>query len=218
MAVGAGDQNAAFRRWFTGSYAAVLAEGSNSRDALFRPQRMYHTTRNGGFDRFEIGRTTSNSGTFGSYEVVRHAIFVTPSVADSNAYGKVEGAYCEGAATMPVYVRARAPLDMTEGASEEDFERLSAAGMSDRFIINHLDDWSCLDGEEGAQVVSTLKGAGYDSLIFLEENPDTGGVFETWALFSPSQLAPALLYPDAERMRFLPNSQKAEFNSLEPAL
>jgi hypothetical protein len=67
------------------------------------------------------------------------------------------------------------------------------AGMSPRFIYNGgLGNWGMFDDEGGADVVETIKKAGYDSVIFNDENPDTGESFEVWAVFEPTQIKSAI--------------------------
>ena len=117
-----------FRKWFGDSKAVEMVAGSGSRDARFAPQRMYHTTRNS-FDEFEVGRPATNSTTFGDVETTRNAIFVTPDAGASAAYGTQGGTPVEGANTMPLYVKAENPLDLTAGLSEQDETRLLAAGL-----------------------------------------------------------------------------------------
>ena len=176
-----------FRAWFGDSKAVEQTGGTSSRDAKFSPQRMYHTTRKS-FDKFEVGRPATNSTTFGDVETTRNAIFVTPDAGASAAYGTQGGAAAEGANTMPLYVKAENPLDLTSGLTEQDEARLLAAGLDSRFIHNRLGHWEVLDGEEGKALVETLKTAGYDSVIFNDENPDTGDAFESWAVFDPTQI------------------------------
>lgn len=176
-----------FKAWFGDSKAVEMVAGSGSRDARFAPQRMYHTTRNS-FDGFEVGRPATNSTTFGDVETTRNAIFVTPDAGASAAYGTQGGTPVEGANTMPLYVKAENPLDLTAGLSEQDETRLLAAGLDSRFIHNRLGHWGVLDGEEGKALVDTLKAAGYDSIVFNDENPDTGDSFESWAVFDPTQI------------------------------
>lgn len=191
----------AFRRWFGASRAVELISGSTSRDAVFGPQVMYHTTRNGAFNRFEVGRPTINTTTFADVEARRHAIFVTPSVADSNAYGVIEDQFVTGATTMPLFIRAENPLDLTDGPSEADTERLIAAGFSERFVYNHLHRWDVFDDDAGAENVRMLRAAGFDAVVFWDENPLTGGAFESWALFGPDQVVSAFAFPEARRTR-----------------
>jgi hypothetical protein len=123
-----------FRAWFGDSQAvtAVNAETglpieSSKEPKLIVPQVMYHTTRNS-FDAFEVGRTTKNSSTFGDWEARRHAIFVTPELEASQAYGTQGGKFAAGANVMPLYIKAEKPLDLTSGVSEEIASRLEEAG------------------------------------------------------------------------------------------
>ena len=187
-----------FKRWFGDSKAVVAVNAetgapvvSSREPKRFVPQVMYHTTRND-FSVFEIGRTTRNSGTFGDWETQRHAIFVTPEVEASQAYGTQGGRFATGANVMPLYVKAERPLNLVNGVSAEDAAKLEEAGMSPSFIYNRLGNWAMFDDEDGAETVALIKKAGYDSVIFNDENPDTGESFEAWALFSPEQIKSAI--------------------------
>ncbi len=187
-----------FLRWFGSSKAVKMvstktgeAATSSREESKAVPLVMYHTTRGESFDSFQIGRETINSSTFGDYSTTRAAFFVTPSVSDSQAYGQIDGRFVDGAAVMPLYVRAEDPLDLSEGLKEADYKRMSDFGWSDGFIFNRLGSWEMFDGEEGAQVVEDLKAMGYDSVVFNDQNPVTGDSFESWALFDPNQVKSA---------------------------
>ncbi len=184
-----------FKRWFGDSKAVKrvntdTGEVVTSSRESFRvvPEVMYHTTRND-FSTFEVGRTTKNSGTFGDWETSRAAIFVTPELDASQAFGTSGGKFSGGANVMPLYVRAESPLDLTSGYLPEygaDRARIKEAGLNDRYLDRF--DWSKFDDNEGREMVEALKRAGYDSVIFNDENPETGESFESWALFYPEQV------------------------------
>lgn len=182
-----------FKAWFGDSKAREPMTSSKQKFADMPPQVMYHTTRNADFTEFEANRPTINSTTFGDDETSRAAIFFTPSVADSNAYGELsDGRTVNGAATMPVYLRASEPLYLTDGIDEEDAQRLMDAGLSSRFVYNALGHWSMFDGADGRDLVETFKRAGYDSVVFNDQNPNTGDSFEAWAVFDPRQIKSAI--------------------------
>lgn len=109
---------------------------------------------------------------------------------------------------MPVYIRAVSPLDMTEGISEEHEARFVAAGFSERFIHNFLHRWESFDDEEGELCVKRLAKAGYDSVVYFDENPDTRDSFEAWALFSPDQIVSAIDFPEARGLVLPPLSRR----------
>ena len=187
-----------FKRWFGDSQAVVAVNAETGEPVVSSrepkklvPQMMYHTTRND-FSKFEIGRLTTNSGTFGDWETSRAAAFVTPELDASQSYGTQGGEFAPGANVMPLYVKAENPLDLTGGVSEEAEQKLLNAGMSQGFINNSLGNWAMFDGEDGRAVVDAIKAAGYDSVIFNDENPDTGESFEAWALFEPNQIKSAI--------------------------
>ena len=186
-----------FWRWFGDSKAVEAVNvdtgkpvESSREPRLLVPSVMYHTTR-GDVAVFEAGRETRNSGTFGDWDVRRHAIFATPDLGASQEYGKVNGLVAKGANTLPLYAKAERPLDLTEGVSEEAEEKLVGAGMSPRAVI-HLGRWDMFDDENGSAFVNAAKAAGYDSVIFNDENPETGEAFEAWALFDANQLKSAV--------------------------
>lgn len=185
-----------FKRWFGDSKAvervnADTGKPVESSKEPFRlvPKVMYHTTRND-FNVFEIGRTTKNSGTFGDWETQRHAVFVTPEIEASQAYGKQSGKFAAGANVMPLYVKAENPLDLTGGFISQDVaDQFEGAGLNPRWLYRF--DWSKFDDEDGRQFIEAANRLGYDSVIFNDENPDTGDSFEAWALFSPEQIKSA---------------------------
>jgi hypothetical protein len=165
-----------FKNWF-GDSKAVDKNG--------RPQKMYHTTRND-FHTFETGRVTKNSGTFGNWETQRHAIFVTPHLGASQAYGKLGKDYTTGANVMPVHVSAKNPLDLRDGVSFDVTDKFKEHGIHPGWLSRF--DWGHFDGEDGKNFVEAAKKLGHDSVIFHDQNPDNGGRFESWALFHPHQV------------------------------
>jgi len=189
----------AFKEWF-GDSKAVVAVNADTGEPLTSskepkrliPQVMYHATRHD-VGVFEVGRKTVNSGTFGDWETERQAIFVTPDLAASQEYAKEGGRFAAGANVMPVYVKAENPLDLTSGVGEGVAEALAATGhVSERFVYNNMPHWDMFDGETGKSVAAAIKAAGYDSVVFNDENPATGAAFEAWALFRPEQIKSAI--------------------------
>jgi hypothetical protein len=185
-----------FKRWFGDSRAVVGVNAETGQPLVSSrepkklvPQVMYHTTRND-FTEFEIGRITKNSGTFGDWETSRAAVFVTPELEDSEAYGKSAGRFASGANVMPLYIKAENPLDMTGGfVSQRVADQFEEVGINPRWLYQF--DWSKFDDEDGKAFVEAAKKLGYDSVIFNDENPDTGDSFEAWALFEPTQIKSA---------------------------
>ena len=185
-----------FKKWFGDSNAASAVNPntgmpveSSREPSVTVPTVMYHTTRND-FSAFEVGRKTKNSGTFGDWETERAAIFVTPDLEASQAYGKDGGKVVNGARVMPVYIRAENPLDLTGGMIDYRTEReFEDAGLNPKWL--HRFDWTKFDDEDGKHFVETAKSLGYDSVIFNDENPETGDSFEAWAVFSPEQIKSA---------------------------
>ena len=184
-----------FWRWFGDSGAAVGVNPdtgepvtSSKEKSVTTPRVMYHTTL-GDFTTFEVGRTTKNTGTFGEWETQRHAVFVTPDIEASSAYGKRGGKFAGGANSMPVYIKAETPLDLSDGLMWKDEKRFDQIGFSTRWLRNF--DWSGFDDAEGKEFVEAAKRLGYDSVIFNDENPDTGDSFVAWAVFNPEQIKSA---------------------------
>lgn len=188
----------AFKAWFGDSHAAIgintetgrPIESSNEPVKIV-PQAMYHTTRDV-FNTFQVGRETVNSGTFGDFATTRHALFVTPEIEASEAYGKSGGKFVRGANVMPVFIRAENPLDLTSGIDMDTEDALASAGLSRGWVNNQLGKWAMFDDEDGKAFVEAVKRLGYDSVIFNDENPDTGDSFEAWAVFTPEQIKSAI--------------------------
>ncbi|MFN9110287.1 MAG: hypothetical protein ACK5XN_09485 [Bacteroidota bacterium] len=187
-----------FLQWFEGSQAIELFNTEtgmpveSTRDpSAVRPLTMYHTTSKD-FTKFGVAIKSVNSTTFGDVDVSRAAIFVTPSIEDSQAYGKQGGEFVQGASVMPLYISAKNPLDLVDGLSEDDEQKLERSGMTSRYISQRLGKWDMFDDEEGQEVVEIIKKAGYDAVRFNDENPDTGDSFESWAVFSPKQIKSAI--------------------------
>lgn len=187
----------AFKRWFGDSkaVASVNAETgqpivSTKEPKKLVPQIMYHTTRND-FSTFEIGRMTTNSSTFGDWETYRAAVFVTPELEASQAYGKSGGEFAQGANVIPLYVKAENPLDLTGNYLPQDVrDRLADAGAPARLLRDF--SWATFDDADGKAFVDAAKALGYDSAIFNDDNPDTSESFEAWAIFSPNQIKSAI--------------------------
>lgn len=187
----------AFKRWFGDSKAVTALNADTGRPvessrepSVVGPEVFYHTTTSD-FDTFEVGRLTFNSGTFGAWETTRAAIFVTNDLEASEAYGKRAGAFETGARVMPVYVRAESPLDLSGGVTPEKvLDQFESVGINPRWLYRF--DWSKFDDEDGAAFVAAAKKLGYDSVIFNDENPDTGASFEAWAIFEPNQIKSAV--------------------------
>lgn len=190
-------ESPAFKRWFGDSVAVVTVDPetgdpvtSSRQRGVTVPEVMYHST-DADFDQFEVGRETVNGGTFGNWTTRRAAIFVTPENDAAEAYSKADGKFKSGANVMPVYVKAERPLDLSGGLIQnKDANQIEAAGGNPRAFYRF--DWSMFDEESGGfDTVEMLKSAGYDSVIFWDENPDTGASFKAYALFAPEQLKSA---------------------------
>jgi len=185
-----------FWRWFGDSKAGVrvnsetgLPATSSKETTYFVPSVMYHTTRND-FSEFEIGRITANSGTFGDWETYRSAIFVTPELEASQAYGKTGGKFDQGANVMPLYAKAENPIDLTSNYLPQYLrDQLEEAGAPARLLRDF--GWATFDDADGKAFVNAARALGYDSAIFNDENPSTGESFEAWAIFSPEQIKSA---------------------------
>ena len=174
-----------FKNWFGDSKAVVPKESSRDKSP-YKPMRFFHSTR-GNFDAFEVGRKTSNTGTFGSWDTNRHAIFFTPDPSAANEYSTYEGKIETGANTVPVYLKASNPLDLTQSLDDAEERRILDAGVH----ISHF-DWEYFDGSDGKWFVEKLKELGYDSVVFNETRPDSGEQMESWAVFDPTHIKSAI--------------------------
>ena len=104
-----------------------------------------------------------------------------------------DSGYITGANVMPGYIRAEKPLDLFGGLSATDAAQLEAAGLSPSFIYSRqFGHWEMFDDEQGKDTVAAIKRAGYDSVVYNDENPDTGEPFESWVVFSPNQIKSAI--------------------------
>ena len=182
-------KSAAFKAWFGDS---VIRDRTSSRQKLEdAPPKPMYVGRRGDFTSFEVGRETTNDGTFGPSTTTRAAVFLSesPEMASDFASGD------EGN-VVKAYVYATNPLDLTQGLSEEDEAKLSAAGVSIRNIVNVGEKWELFDGEYGKDFVADVRRAGFDAVWFNEnrilpgdaERGASGETTATLAVFEPNQI------------------------------
>jgi len=178
-----------FKQWFgnweeSDPFSSRNKEpSSHAVDKEGKPQVMYHGTTKD-FPDFVVGLEGTNSGTFGSWKVKRHAIFFTPRAEDAEAFTS-SGGKTFGGNIRPVYLDMKSPLDLRHGVWDylDEFEEV---GINPRWL--KLFDWGHLDDEDGELFVNAAKKLGYDSIIFMDENPETGDEMETYAVFDPLQV------------------------------
>lgn len=162
-----------FQRWF-GDSQIVDEDG--------HPLVLFHSTSDD-FDEFEIGRPTANSIGFARIEVNRAAIFASPDARFSQNYLRGR----EGDNVMPIYMRMSDPLDLRDGLTEEDYERLGPSGLRRR-VLNTEPTWLLFDDQD---LVDELKALGYDGAIFYEDDW-VGGAAQTYAVFGTDQIKSAI--------------------------
>jgi hypothetical protein len=148
------------------------------------PKVMYHGTLKD-FKDFEVGQEGYNSNIFGSWKTNRNAIFFTPNSNDANAFTS-SGGETIGGNIKPVYLNIRSPLDFRNGVDGFTLDEFEKEGINPRWLMNF--SWEHLDGESGKLFVDAATRLGYDGVIFNDENPETKGHMETWAVFNPSQV------------------------------
>lgn len=193
-----------FKAWFGDWQDPLVGSSKRSRDLQpvsqainedGEPKIYYHGTR-GDFSKFETQRMSKNSDPFlGSWDVRRHGIFFAETPGHSEAFTTNNGGsgVQNGANVMPVYLRILAPLDLTDGVPEGVAEELAATGeVTERWAYNQLGDWSNFDDETGEAFVRALRAAGYDSVIFNDQNPDTGETVVSTVVLDPEQIKSAI--------------------------
>ena len=153
-------------------------------DELQKPRVMYHGTLKD-FDKFEVGRDGWNSNVFGSWKTTRNAIFFTPDPDDAGVF-TVSGGNEVGGNIRPVFLNVRSPLDFRNGIDDYILKEFEKEGINPRWLMNFY--WGHFDGEDGKLFVEAAKRLGYDGVIFIDENPDTGKNMETWAVFDDFQV------------------------------
>ncbi len=179
-----------FKRWF-GDWSHEKVNSSRGPtasqvvDEAGRPRVVYHATKNQ-FTRFEVGRETVNSGTFGPWDTNRHGLFFAEDASFAEEYiGKQPGAHVK-----PVYLNIRHPADLTGKA--DIASDLSPFGINARWVNQHLgtNAWEMLDGSDGKAFVSALREAGYDGAYMVEEGAD-GKEHAVWVALDPTQVKSA---------------------------
>ena len=172
-----------------------------------RPLKLYHATDKD-FSVFETGRPTKNSWALGSWDTERHAIFTTPdpSFAEEYISGK------KGGRVMPLYASIQGPIDLRQhdiGAYLDEMPEIN-----ERWAMGVRHPWELLDGDSGKTFVEAAKKAGYDGLIFREDN-EAGDSVEVFAVFGPEQLKSATgnrgtYDPKNPDIRYMPETAELE--------
>lgn len=171
------------------------------RHASGQPMRVFHGT-NKPPESFSPKRDGLVSTIFGTEKVERYGIFMTPDSEVSSAFAESHG--LDGAAVMPLYARIERPLDMTQGYTDELFNRIWAWGNKEdldgyrvaRYLGDHWGDWMLFDADGGndpAFVVRMLKELGYDGVKFIEPAvPGERVSGEAYVAFDPEQVKSAV--------------------------
>ena len=178
-----------FWRWF-GDSKVVDADG--------RPLVVYHGTK-GDFSEFEVGRETENSGAFGNYKESRLGLFFAEDSKLSDTFAAQGDKKQPGSNVMPVYLRVKKPLDLTEGFQglhSDDFNKLFDSFLKDNYWavnLNPDDIWSMLDkGTVGAtEFVNAAKVAGFDGVKIIERDAQSEAT-NVWVAFNPTQIKSAI--------------------------
>ena len=184
-----------FKKWF-GDSKVVDEKG--------KPLVVYHGTK-GDFSRFNKTRTGTGSTMFGTYEVERHGIFVTPITELANDFAtQGERNKQAGANVMPLYARIQNPLDMTRGYTDAIFNAIEKWGNDKdlngyriaRNLGDNWGDWMLFDedsSQDPAFFIDMLKELGYDGVKFYEPKvAGEGASGETFVAFDPEQIKSAI--------------------------
>lgn len=184
-----------FKGWF-GQSRLVNPDGS--------PMLVYHGTKRD-FTRFSRSRPGVGSTMFGTYEVERHGIFVTPSAELANDFAlQGERNKQTGANVMPLYASIQNPLDMTQGYTDAVFNAIEKWGNDKdlngyriaRNLGDNWGDWMLFDedsGQDPAFLISMLKDLGYDGVKFYEPKvAGEGASGDTFVAFDPEQIKSAV--------------------------
>ena len=199
-----------FKNWF-GDWQDPKAHTSRAKgpvsyaiDSKGAPLKLVHATRNS-FDRFEVGRETINSGTFGDEVTQRHAIFLAESPELSNQYvSDSTGRVLKGGRSIPVFASIKSPIDLTR--STDMYALGEELGINGRWLQNVQNHWELFDGADGKAFVEASKKAGYDGVIFSETGPDRVNDHTVYAVFDPEQVKSALAptFNPKDPARFMP--------------
>lgn len=184
-----------FKKWF-GDSKVVDADG--------KPLVLYHGTK-GDFTKFGKTRTGVGSTMFGTYEVERHGIFVTPSAELANDFAtQGERNKQTGANVMPLYASIQNPLDMTQGYTDSIFNAVEKWGDAKdlngyriaRNLGDNWGDWMLFDedtGQDPGFLINMLKELGYDGVKFYEPKvAGEGASGDTFVAFDPEQIKSAI--------------------------
>jgi len=177
-------QSPEFKRWF-GNSRAINHDGT--------PQILYHSTTKD-FDEFASGQETVNGGSFGNWTVKRSGIFFAESPVDSQAYTSDGKRQKQNARTIPVFLKEVNPLDLvSDGLTFDIVNSLVSTGyVTEKFLYSKDFNWELFDDEDGIAFTNAVKAAGYDSVRFWDNNPDTGKSFVTHVVFDPTQIKSAI--------------------------
>ena len=130
---------------------------------------MYHGTKSAEFERFELGRTSTNYSQLGSYQEKRLGIFFTPEKACAQEFAGTSGRL------MTCHLCIKNPLDLRDGYPNM-FYLKNRGLLYEQNIANMLpyEMWELFDhGFPGAiEFVEQLKHDGYDGVKMIERDKD----------------------------------------------
>lgn len=189
---------AAFRAWF--GQSVVTEDGK----AGGKPLVVYHGTK-ADITKFDSQRNGVGSTIFGSYDVERHGIFITPVKELAEEFAQQgERNIREGANVMMLYASIKNPLDMTEGYTSKLFDQieewgnkndLDGYGLANSFR-EYWGDWALFDKDNANDpkvMIDALKGLGFDGVKYYEPKTDKDGASgDTFVAFEPAQIKSAI--------------------------
>jgi len=179
-------QSPQFRAWFKQS--KVVDQQGN-------PLVVFHGTPSPLFDKFENRKGfTTFMGI--PVEVQRHGFYFAENEAFAREFVNQPRHRGKGG-VIPVYLSIQNPLRITyeAGIYWKDVQKLAAQGVDmdwmENYIGNPQNTWEFFDDKEGEWFVQAIKAAGFDGVMF-EENNSSGGSETVWLAFYPNQIKRAI--------------------------
>lgn len=177
-------ENPAFRAWFKDS-KVVDREGN--------PLIVYHGTPNQMFDRFDLSKKGYSSYFGIPVEVQRHGFYFRENEAFAKSFVGQPRHRGQGG-VIAAYLSIQNPLVITYegGIYRKHVDRLVAQGIDRNWLENHIGNpmqtWEEFDDENGKVFTDAIKAAGFDGVMFEENNPETDATETTWIAFYPNQI------------------------------
>lgn len=176
------DRDANFKAWFGDS--KVVDENGE-------PLVVYHGTPNK-FESFSKDAKGTVSFGFGSAAVKRSGFFFSKDKEFSKGFADP---YKKTGEVLSVYLKADRVFDVDDDTQFEDIKTYAIKNGASREGVEWLDGkrydedfWEVFDDDNGAEVSSWIKGAGFEGVKFKEPDADTGEISETFVVFEPNQI------------------------------